>query len=167
MENRNYSCARCKKSIIRSVESCGKCVKDFHPCCIKAHKIYDINGHLVPCDGIRELFNLNTTGNKEFKRRSTYEYEIESSQDQNMNANVNKSNLIFNFNNNNNNQHNKHVSQIDNTKDNINNKIDELSIDDICLFKDEVKDYIKDELNSLKDVVTSVIVEEISKVTEI
>lgn len=142
MNEKRYTCARCKKGIIRSVESCNKCLKDFHPCCIKAHKIFNQDGHLVPCDGKRELLNLNPTGKKEFKRRSTFEFEVESLSSQDNGTNEDGEN-------NNTKDDEDYNNVLDITTKNIVDKIEQLNSKNINIMKTHVQKCVKDELSQM------------------
>lgn len=68
---KEYKCFRCKGTIKRTVESCTRCLKDFHPKCSNStcHKVFDDKNRLVPCTGPYEIFKLKSEGNKEYKRR--------------------------------------------------------------------------------------------------
>lgn len=78
MANR-FECFRCKSIIKRTVETCTKCLRDFHPKCTNAscHRIYDDQNNLVQCTGPYEIFKLQPEGKKVFKRRRTIEVEYD------------------------------------------------------------------------------------------
>ncbi|KAH0558598.1 hypothetical protein KQX54_000405, partial [Cotesia glomerata] len=90
-----------------------------------------VRGHIVPCNGERELFNLDTKGQKSFRRRSTYEYETETidnamepsvNTEQIYNANNENNNIDSDSNNNQKNSVNNRKISVDNN-DNNNDKI--------------------------------------------
>ncbi|KAH0567654.1 hypothetical protein KQX54_011335 [Cotesia glomerata] len=187
--SKNYTCARCKGKIVRAVESCRGCLKDFHPSCTKAHKIYDSQGHIVPCNGERELFNLDTKGQKSFRRRSTYEYETETidnamepsvNTEQIYNANNENNNIDSDSNNNqknsvnnrkisvdnNDNNNDKITTQIDLTANNSTESIDQLNTNNLKIMKDEIQKIIHSEMSILRNIFKGLIREEINKISE-
>lgn len=73
MDEKTCFCYRCKSEIKRTVESCTKCLRDFHPKCSESscHKIFDECDNLIPCRGPYEIYQIQSNGKKNFKRRRT------------------------------------------------------------------------------------------------
>lgn len=183
MNDKLYTCFRCKKNIGRTVESCTVCLKDFHPKCTNSscHRIFDKKNNLVPCTGPYEIYRLQPTGKKEFRRRRTMsaEYnddelddvlnqnkdnvncidstEMESDQLKTRNdQNVSQTQVLLN----------PSIDQIDNQILSISSKVWSANNINNENMGDYIKRCIKNEVAELKSLVKAVIVKEIVKVTD-
>lgn len=52
---RTITCRQCRKDIKTEVHRCVQCGKQFHPSCIKLHKVYNQTNELIPCKGKTEM----------------------------------------------------------------------------------------------------------------
>lgn len=52
---RPITCRQCRKDIKTEVHRCVQCDKQFHPSCIKLHKVYNQTNELIPCKGKTEV----------------------------------------------------------------------------------------------------------------
>lgn len=53
-------CRQCKKFVKNEVHRCKVCDKNFHPGCVRLHKIYNENNELVLCKGRVEVYTFKT-----------------------------------------------------------------------------------------------------------
>lgn len=163
MNQKIYTCARCKKKISRVVETCQKCLKDFHPCCTKLHKIYNSEGFLVPCDGEGELFNRNIVGDKQFRRRRTLSAEYESDELE-LDKSLSENNVKDNDYSQNDNNSESYTSNI--SIQTFSKKIEDMFLKNSNELKLFIQQCIREEMNCLKGIFKEIIASEVSKNTE-
>lgn len=125
----------------------------------KSHKILNSDNKLILCDGLFELFNYNTAGKKEFKRRRTLSAEYEKEELETVQVETDNSNADLLVKNSNTNDH-----FID-SLENISNKIEGLKSDNIVEINKNLKKCIKEEFTNLKTAVEATICEHIKKIS--
>lgn len=184
MTEKDYICFRCKKKICRTVECCTVCLRDFHPRCSNStvHKIFDKENKLVSCPGPFEIFNLKTSGKKEFKRRRTISnnYDAEELVNATLDLNENNNlNILFSNSDNTNfisvgsvndgqDQDTSDCSiQFEGAVSKLNEKIEQINVKNLQVMKTHIKNCIKEEILGLRSVIKDVIIDEIRKITAV
>lgn len=77
MSARSVPCRQCKKDIKTEVHRCMQCDKQFHPSCIRLHKVYNQNNELILCKGKAEVLVVaGGSGNRDRRLSSCDEAPI-------------------------------------------------------------------------------------------
>lgn len=156
--NKVFNCQRCKQHIGRVAISCRKCLKDFHPKCIEvphAHKIYDDDNQLVPCDGITERFQIQSSGSKRKRVENTEDgvdddeiinERVESSQDTTKSFTTPWHMLEAKF-------------------YSVEANIDKMNEQNIQTLKSEIKEQIRQECENLRGTFAEILAKQLSTIT--
>lgn len=73
---KTITCRQCRKDIKTEVHRCVQCDKQFHPSCIKLHKVYNQMNELIPCKGKVEVLVIAGGSGSRDRNASSSEAQI-------------------------------------------------------------------------------------------